>query len=266
MDKIFIIIFDNESKAYEGSKTLQDLHEEGSITLYAKAIIAKDASGKVSVKQIVEPGPVGMGVGLLTGSLIGLLGGPVGVVLGAGAGMFGGMLYDLADLGIGEDFLSEAGQYLLPGKAAVVAEAWEEWVLPVDISMRAKGGIVLRRTRGDILDAQMARDVEALEAELAELEAEYEQATGEAKAKLQAKIEVVEARLQAMGDSIKARIEASQQETEAKINSLQAQAAKAQGERKVKIEARIAELKADQKRRSALLRQAWEHTKQALAV
>ena len=266
MDKIFVIVFDNESKAYEGSRTLQDLHEEGSITLYAKAVIAKDASGKVSVKQIVEPGPVGMGVGLLTGSLIGLLGGPVGVVLGAGAGMFGGMLYDLADLGVGEDFLSETGQNLLPGKAAVVAEVWEAWVLPVDTRMQTIGGVIFRRTRGDILDTQMERDVAALRAELAELEAEREQATGEAKAKLKAKIEAAEAKLQAMGDSIKAKIEASQQETEAKINALQAQAAKAQGERKAKIEARIAELKADQKRRSDLLRHAWELTKEALKV
>jgi hypothetical protein len=242
------------------------LHEEGSITLYAKAVIAKDTSGKVSLKQMDEPGPVGTGVGLLTGSLIGLLGGPVGFVVGAGAGMFSGLVYDLANLGVSEDFLYEAGQFLLPGKAAVVAEAWEEWVLPVDISMQAKGGIVFRRTRGDILDAQIKRDVEALNTELDELEAEYEQATGEAKAKLQAKIEAAEAKLQALGDSIKAKIEAGQRETEGKVKSLQAQAAKAQGERKAKIEARIAELKADQKRRSELLHQAWELTKEAMKV
>jgi len=266
MDKIFVIIFDNESKAYEGSRTLQALHKEGSITLYAKAVIAKDASGKVNVKQMDEPGPVGTSVGLLTGSLIGLLGGPLGVALGASAGMFGGMLYDLADLGVGEDFLYEAGQYLLPGKAAVVAEVWEEWVLPVDTRMQAVGGVVFRRTRGEIVDAQIERDVVALKAELAELEAERERASGEAKAKLQAKIETAEAKLHAMGDSIKAKIEASQQEAEAKINSLQEQAAKAQGERKAKIEARIAELKADQKRRSELLHQAWELTKQAMKV
>jgi hypothetical protein len=69
-----------------------------------------------------------------------------------------------------------------------------------------------------------------------------------------------------MGDNIKAKIEASQKETDAKIKALQAQAAKAQGERKAKIEARIAELKADQKRRSELLSQAWDLTKEAMKV
>jgi hypothetical protein len=190
----------------------------------------------------------------------------VGVALGAYAGMFGGMLYDLANLGVGEDFLYEVGQYLLPGKAAVVAEVWEAWVLPVDTRVQTIGGVVFRRTRGEIADAQIERDVAVLNAEIAELEAELNQATGEAKATLQAKIEAAKAKLQAMRDSIKAKIETSQQETEAKINSLQEQAAKAEGERKAKIEARIAELKADQKRRSDLLHQAWELTKEAMKV
>ncbi|MCL4299137.1 MAG: DUF1269 domain-containing protein [Anaerolineae bacterium] len=266
MDKILVVIFDDENKAYEGSRTLQDLHNEGSITLYAKAVIAKDANGQVSVKQTDDEGPVGTGVGLLTGSLLGLLGGPVGVALGAYAGMFGGMIYDLANLGIGEDFLYEVGQYLLPGKAAVVAEVWEAWVLPVDARMEAVGGVVFRRTRGDIEDAQIERDVAALNAELAELEAEWDRAAGEAKAKLQAKIDAAKAKLQAMRDSIQAKIETSQQETDAKIKALQEQAAKAEGERKAKIEARIAELKADQQRRSDLLHQAWELTKEAMKV
>jgi uncharacterized membrane protein len=264
MDKILVVIFDDENKAYEGSKTLQDLHNEGSITLYAQAVIAKDADGQVSVKQTDEPGPIGTAVGLLTGSLLGLLGGPVGFVVGASVGMFSGLVYDLANLGVGEDFLYEVGQYLLPGKAAVVAEVWEEWVMPVDTRMQAVGGMVFRRMRGDILDAQIERDVTALNAEIAEMEAELDQAIGEAKVDIQTRIDAAKVKLQAMRDGIKAKIEASQQETDAKVKSLQEQAAKAQGGRKAKIEAHIAELKAEDKRRSELLHQAWELTKEAL--
>jgi uncharacterized membrane protein len=44
MDKILVVVFDSESQAYEGSGTLQELHDEGSIHLYAKAVIARDAS------------------------------------------------------------------------------------------------------------------------------------------------------------------------------------------------------------------------------
>jgi len=265
MDKILVVGFDSELKAYAGSKALQELQQEGSIDLYAKAMIARDASGKATVKQQGEMGPVGTAVGLFTGSLLGLIGGPVGVAVGATAGMFGGLMYDAANLGVGQDFLAEVEQYLLPGRAAVVAEVWEEWTLPVDTRMEALGGVVFRRSRNEVLDVVIERDVEILNADLDALEAEYNQATGEAKANLQKKMDAAKARLQATQDAIQARIEASQKETDAKIKSLQAQAARESGERKAKREARIAELQADQKRRSDLLKQSWELTKQALS-
>jgi uncharacterized membrane protein len=266
MDKMLVVVFDSEIKAYEGAKALQDLQHEGSINLYAKVVIARDASGKVTVKEQGDMGPVGTAVGLLTGSLIGLIGGPVGLAIGASAGLFGGLVYDLAEIGISEDFLYEVEQSLQPGKAAVVAEVWEEWTLPVDTRMEALGGVVFRRSRREVLDAQIEREVVALKADLAELEAEYHQATGEARAKLQRKVDAARGRLQAAQDDLQARIEASQKETDAKIKSLQEQAARESGERKAKREARIVELKADQRRRSDLLKQAWELTKKALSA
>jgi uncharacterized membrane protein len=266
MDKYLVIGFDNELKAYEGSRALQDLQNEGSINLYAKAVIARDASGKVTVKQEGDQGPIGTAVGLLTGSLIGVLGGPVGLAVGATAGMYGGMIYDLANLGVGEDFFNEVAQYLQPGKAAVVAEVWEEWAMPVDTRMEAIGGVVFRRSRNEVLDIVVERDVEAIKADLDELETEYKQATGQAKAKLEEQIKATKAKLQATQEAIQAKIEASQKETDAKVKSLQEQAAKAKGERKAKIEARIAELKADHQRRVAILKQAWELIKEALAA
>lgn len=265
MDKMIVVVFDSELKAYDGSRALQELQNEGSINLYAKAVIARDANGKVAIKQQGDMGPVGTAVGLLTGSLIGLIGGPVGVAIGASVGVSGGVVYDLLHLGVGEDFLAEVEKSLLPGKAAVVAEVWEEWTLPVDTRMEALGGVVFRRTSVEVVDEQIERDVAALNAELAELKAERDQATGEARAKLQAKVDAAKAKLKAQQDAIEARIEASQKETEAKIKSLEEQAAKESGERKAKREARIAELKADQKRRSDLLKQAWELTKEALS-
>ena len=264
MDKILVVVFDTEVKAYEGSRALQELQNEGSINLYSNAVIARDAGGKVAVKQQGDMGPVGTAVGLLTGSLIGLIGGPVGLAVGASVGMSGGLLYDLAHLGVGEDFLYEVEKSLQPGKAAVVAEVWEEWTLPVDTRMESLGGVVFRRMRGEIVDAQIERDVAAQKAELAELEAERDQANAEAKKKLQKRVDAAKARLQATQDAIQARIEASQKETEAKIGSLQEQAAREIGERKAKREARITELKADQKRRSDQLKQAWETIKESL--
>ena len=191
--RIIVVIFDNEKKAYEGSKALKDLHAEGSITLYASAVIAKDDGGKVTVKQTTDQGPLGTGVGLITGSLIGLLGGPVSVPLGAEDVTFVGLLYDLAKVGVGEDFLGEVGQHLQPGKVAVVAEMWEEWVMPVDTHMEAAGGVVFRRARADILDSEIVREAAALKAEIDDLKAEYARADAifnEAQLKLRERVGV----------------------------------------------------------------------------
>lgn len=265
MDRMLVIVFDSESKAYEGSVALQDLQNEGSISLYSKAVLVRDENGKVEAKQVGDMGPIGTAVGLLTGSLLGVIGGPLGVALGASAGTFGGMVYDLAQLGVGQDFLAESEKTLESGKAAVVAEVWEEWTEPVDSRMEAIGGIVIRRARSEVLDTQYQMDVAALKADLAELEAERNQATGEAKAKLQKKVDAAKNKLQAAQDNLQASIEASQKATDAKINSLQEQADKESGERKAKREARIAELQAAQKWRSDQLKQAWEHTKKAFS-
>jgi uncharacterized membrane protein len=264
-DKMIVVIFDDEKKAYEGIKALKDLHAEGSITLYASAVIAKEADGKLTVKQAADSGPLGTGVGLLTGSLIGLLGGPVGVAIGAGAGTFGGMLYDLGKLGVGEDYLGEVGQHLQAGKVAVVAEVGEEWVTPVDTSMEAAGGVVFRRARGEVVDSQIARDAAALKAEVADLKAEHARARQERKAKLQTKITAAKAKLQATQERAKAAAEATKQEMDAKIKSLKEQVAKAQGAVKAQLEARIAEVQSEYKRRANKLHQAWELTKEALA-
>lgn len=262
-DKMIVVTFDNEKNAYEGAKAMKDLHAEGSITLYASAVIAKDTDGKVSVKEMADQGPIGTGLGLATGTLVGLLGGPVGVAIGAGAGTFGGMMYDFAKVGVGEDFLEEAEQQLKPGKIAVVAELQEEWVTPLDTRMEAVGGTVIRRMRGEVLDSQIERDEAALKAEIAELEAERAQARQESKAKLEAKINATKARLQKLRERAKAAAEATEKEMEAKVKTLTEQAAKASGDKKAKLEALAAEVQSEYKKRTRKLRQDWETIKEA---
>jgi uncharacterized membrane protein len=119
------------------------LHAEGSIALYGRAVVAKDADGKVAVREAADQGPLGTAVGLVTGGLVGLVGGAVGVAVGAAAGTIGGATYDVATAVVGEDFLSEAARSLEPGTWAVVAEVEEEWVTRVDARMEALGGAIL---------------------------------------------------------------------------------------------------------------------------
>ena len=83
---------------------------------------------------------------------------------------------------------------------------------------------------------------------------------------LQAKISAANAKLQATQERAKAAAEATKQEMDAKIKSLKEQVAKAQGAAKAELEARIAEVQSEYKRRADKLHQAWELTKEALAI
>jgi uncharacterized membrane protein len=266
MDKMVVLVFNDERKAYEGAQALKGLHAEGSLTLYQSTVISKDAKGAVSVKESADQGPVGTAVGWATGGLIGLLGGPVGWAVGAATGTLAGSFYDLAQLGVGSDFIDEVSQYLLSGKTAVVAEVEEGWVTPLDTRVEALGGKVFRRGRGEFIDAQWQKDIDTTKAEIKELKDEFNQETGEAKAKIKTKIEAAKQRLQAKQDQIKETIQNNNREFEAKLNSLQEQVTKAKDEKKAALQKRIGELKADQEARAKKLNEAWEATKEAIAI
>lgn len=266
MNKMIVTVFNDEKGAYEGSKALNELHSEGSITLYATAVIGKDPKGKISVKQAADQGPAGTALGLATGSLVGLLAGPAGLVIGAAGGTLAGSIYDIAQAGVSDDFVAEVSKLLAPGKTAVVAEIDEEWVTPLDTRMHALGGTVYRRGRGEFVDAQIEKESAAEKAELAELKAEHDQAVGEAKTKLKAKIDALQKKLQAHRDQLQEKITALKREDQAKIKSLQEQAAKAKSDAKAKVEKRLAEVRAHYAEREEKLGEAWEKVKEAAAV
>jgi uncharacterized membrane protein len=257
MDKMIVTVFDSEKQAYEGERALKEMHDEGSIVLYAMAVIAKEPNGKVAVKQSADQGPVGTVLGTATGALVGLLGGPVGVAVGAAAGTLGGSLADLTNVGVGGDFLDEVSQSLRPGKAAVVAEVEERWVIPLDSRMEDLGGTVFRRSRRDVVDAQIERDGAALRADIDQLNAELKDASGKAKAKLQAKVDAAKQRLEYVKNRANSRADNLKKEADAKIKSLKEQATRAQGDMKAHFEKRAAEVKADYEARSRELSQAW---------
>ena len=266
MNKMIVTVFNDESSAYEGVKALKELDAEGSLTVYAAAVVAKDAKGVVTIKQAADQGPLGTVLGLTTGSLIGLIGGPVGLAFGAAAGTLAGSVYDLSQLGVGGDFLGEVSQYLSPGKVAVVAEIDEEWVTPLDTRMESLGGIVFRRARAEFVDAQIEAELAAAKEEIANLRAEHNHAVGEAKAKLKGKLDAAQSRLQARRDLLKEKIEAFKREGDAKIKLLQEQAARAKGETKARLEKRIAEERANHQLRAVKLSQAWQLVKEAAAI
>jgi len=256
MEKMLVVVFDDERKAYEGSRVLHQLDAEGSITIHAETVIQKNADGKVSVEQTEGDFPIRTIGGTAIGSLICLLGGPIGLGIGAGAGALAGMVADLNAAGVDGSFLDDVSTQLKPGKWAVVADISEEWVTPVDTRIEALGGVAFRATRSSVESDQRTRDEAELRAEIDALKAEHAQAHAERKAKLQARIDHLSAKLHEAVKQAKRRSEEIRHETEAKVQGLQQKAAKAQGDVKAALNARATQIRQDYERGEAKLRSA----------
>jgi len=226
MEKMLVVVFDNETKAYEGKEALMQLDGEGSISVYAYAVVSKHADGTV-VKQEDDYGPIGTLLGTSFGGLIGLLGGPAGFAIGLATGAVAGAAVDLHNVGIGGDFIEDVNKALTPNKFAVIAEIDEDWTTPVDTRMEAIGGVVFRRALSEVKHTLHEEHVAAMKADLAQMKAEQAQAHADRKAKLQEKINKLDSKIQEQLQKAKEGREAAQREAQAKVKVLKEKAAAA---------------------------------------
>jgi uncharacterized membrane protein len=225
MDRMLVVVFDSENKAYEGQKALSQLESEGSIAVYAYAVIGKSPDGTTTLKQGDDPGPLGTLVGTSLGGLIGLLGGPIGLAIGAGAGLLAGGTADLNNARVGEDFIDDVSQELQPNRFALVAEIQEDWTTPVDSRMEAIGGKVYRRALSEVKQTLHDENVAAMKADLAQMKAEQAKAQADRKAKLQEKINQLDSKIHAQVEKAKEQRQAGERQAKAKVEILKAKAA-----------------------------------------
>lgn len=265
MNKMLVAVFESEKVAFEGLSALKELHKNGDVSLYATAVLVKDASGKVSMKQAAEKGPIGTAIGLWAGGLVGLLAGPVGLAVGASLGGLTGLVTDLNRSGIDVQFVDDVSAALSPGKAAVLADVEESWTAPVDVRLGKLGGLVFRRLRFEVVEDQMARESAAFQAEVKQLKAELSEAHAENKAAIQAQIDEAKKKAQVMQDQARARIDQAKREADAKTTALQEQLKEASDRQKAKIDKRMADVKAELEARHAKLQEAGRLAKEALA-
>src|SRR5215469_10255686 len=122
MDRMLVVVFDNESKAYEGKKALVQLDEEGSIGVYGYAVLAKNADGSATLKQGDDVGPISSLLGTSLGSLVGVLAGPAGLAVGASAGMLAGGAFEISNAVIGADFFDDLEKVFVLIRVAIVDE------------------------------------------------------------------------------------------------------------------------------------------------
>ena len=224
MNRMLVVVFDSENRAYEGKDALLKLDDEGIISVYAHAMLAKHADGTVAVKKNDDFGPFGTLAGAELGALIGILGGPMGLAIATGAGVLAGGAVDLNNIRIGDDFVDEVTKKLLPGKFAVVADVEEESTGPVDRHMEPIGGLVFRRSLSDVKHTIHEEHIKAMKADLAQMKAEHAKAHVDRKSKLEEKISQLDSKIQAQLQKAKDRREGAERQAKAKAEILKSKA------------------------------------------
>ena len=227
MERMLVAIFDSEDKAHEASRALQRLSDESIIGVYADGIVAKDRDGETTLMKTHDAMPQGTMGGAAMGSLIGLLGGPIGLAVGAVSGFAIGAAADLSRARVGNDFVKDVADALLPGKSALVAQIDEEVTDRVDSSMEALGGRVFRRALWDLEESERDAETAALNADIAQTEAEHAASRVERKAALQARLDTLNKKLRQALARAKASRGARQRDAAAKAERLQEEASDA---------------------------------------
>jgi len=237
MQRMLVVVFENESKAHEGAKTLRQLDIENHLTVYRHAIVVKNPDSTIKLREIDDRGPFGLLIGTALGTLLGALGGLAGIGIGGTLGLVAGGAADMHNGWVAEDFVDDVANALQPSRAAVVAEIEEDSTFPVDTAMEAIGGTILRRALSEVKHTIDDEHTAAIKADLAQMKAEHAQAHTERKLKLQEKINQLESRLQTQLQKVKERREAAEREARAKVELLEKKAAAAKDDAAAKAKA-----------------------------
>lgn len=266
MNKMLVVVFDNEPKASAGLNALRELDRNGDITLFATAVVSKDANGKLSIKQAADQGPVGAATGLFAGSLIGLLGGPVVMAVTAGVGMVTGLVFDVSQDDTNITFVGEVSAALTKGQTAIIAEIDEAWTVPLDIRFQSIGGIVLRRLRDEVAEDQLMREAAAIRAEFNAMKEELKETKEAGEAKINTAIAQLKAKAAFTIEQIEQKMAESKSQFDAKVNKMEEQMKHAGETKKAKLQKRLNTIKEEHQLRTEKLKQASKLIGEALAV
>jgi len=264
MNIFFVAVFDSEAFAYEGLSILNDLHGSGDITLYATAIVAKEASRTFRVRHTSGDGPIGLALDRLMGSVLSWHAAPIGATYKPSAESMAELISDLTRAGVSLDFLSEVSQALAPGKAAVLAEVQETWAIPVDARLNKIGGQVLKRQRTELFEDQLQHDAAWLTVELKQRQAEMVLASAAHRAALQKEVDNIKHKLETTLAAAEAGQEQTKSEAAAKLSILGEQLKLADERQKTKIDGHVEEVKTEYETRRVKLGQTLKFIRDAM--
>jgi uncharacterized membrane protein len=176
MDELLVALFDSDARAREGARLLHENHAEGSLSVYALAIVARAPNGAgLTAKEPVSPGKgaAAPAVSAAVGVLVSLLGGPMPAILRTVKSGLVSTVSEIYRAGLDARVLERISHDLQPGGAAIIAEVEEERPPMLDARIAALGGHAFRHyLEGPLAVARIEREIAALRDEVAKLRAQ----------------------------------------------------------------------------------------------
>jgi hypothetical protein len=252
---LLLAVFEDASAARAGGMILRDLHADGSLTLYAMAIIAR----RPRDAALYVPDPMARGavaaaptVGAAIGAFVTLLGGPLTVASRTVTSGLVGALRDLDEAGFDAAFLGRISHHFRAGNGAVIAEVEEAQQLTLDARILAQGGPVFRhRLLRTLTEERAIRELTSLRCELRRL---WMEAGSDLHAEAEARIRqerVLE--FQQLVERTNALARALRSEAAVKVGVLSAQAARLEGAARQSVEQRATSVRSNLEARAARL-------------
>ena len=143
MNRLVVLTFPDQNKIEETVRALQKIRSERNIKLYGSAVVAKDADGKFSVREITTEGTGGTKTAALIGAIAGAFAGPAAAAIMATGGAVVGNAADMSAQDDFNEFADGVAARVAPGGAAVVADVTEEGVGAFEIIMQGLGATTL---------------------------------------------------------------------------------------------------------------------------
>jgi uncharacterized membrane protein len=145
MSNLVVLTFDDTHQAGEAFEALKKLQSGGNLNIDDAAVIVKQESGKVEIKNTLDKGVKRGAVG---GGLLGLLLASVFFPLaGLALGAFGGALIGKAmDMGVDKKFVKDVTETLKPGSSALFVIGSSDHQAAVAAALRPFQGTIYQTT------------------------------------------------------------------------------------------------------------------------
>src|SRR5574337_1672516 len=154
MSDLVFIAFDSEQRAEAVREKVLGMQKEYLIELGDAVVAVKDADGRIKLNQLMNTTAQGAMTGALWGALIGLifLNPLIGMGIGAASGALSGKL---VDVGINDQFMTDAASALRPGTAGLFLLIRKMTTDKVLKDLAGIGGTVMRTSFDETKEAAL---------------------------------------------------------------------------------------------------------------